>query len=202
MEAVKTRTRLALGQAARKRRILDKKLLKRDRRRLVQANTPIHREELDAHITARKRQREDWALGALKPWRDHVGLQEIDAQDAEGAAIPLEHVERAVVEKKGIIRREANPEWGTWKAQRIRKQKLPVDQQFVRRDLVIREGDRVCVVEGREGTKGKIGKVKNIDCENGHVEVEGVNMVGHGFSHVRRQNASLGRPALGPENSC
>lgn len=177
MEAVKTRTRLALGQATRKRRILDKKLLKRDRRRLVEANTPIQREELDAYISARKRQREDWALGVLKPWREQVGLQEINAQDAEGGRIAVENAEQAEEEEKGITRREANPEWGTWMAQRVRKPKLPADQRLVRKDLIIREGDRVCVVEGREGTKGKIGTVKNIDCENGHVDVDGVNMV-------------------------
>ena len=48
-----------------------------------------------------------------------------------------------------------------------------------RKDFYIAVGDRVCVVKGRDGIKGKIGKVTKVDEEGGWVRVEGVNMVGH-----------------------
>jgi len=46
------------------------------------------------------------------------------------------------------------------------------------KDWFIREGDRVCVIKGREGIKGRIGKVIDIDKEAETVTIENINLVG------------------------
>ena len=38
-------------------------------------------------------------------------------------------------------------------------------------------GDRVCIIRGREGVKGKIGTVKTVDLEKSTLTVGDVNMV-------------------------
>ena len=51
----------------------------------------------------------------------------------------------------------------------------PKPQQ--RKDFYIVKGDRVCVVNGRDGIRGKIGKVEFVYQEADAVTVEGVNLV-------------------------
>ena len=54
------------------------------------------------------------------------------------------------------------------------------------KDWFVKEGDRVCVVKGREGLKGRIGKIETIDIESQTVILKGMNMVGlqtHNFRH-------------------
>lgn len=64
---------------------------------------------------------------------------------------------------------------GTWNVRILNPPKVP--EAYRVKDWFIREGDRVCVLEGRENVKGKIGKVKSLDKESEVVTIEGVNMV-------------------------
>ena len=45
------------------------------------------------------------------------------------------------------------------------------------RDLMIRQGDRVVVVEGHETIKGRVGKVRDVSEDSEMVTVEGMNRV-------------------------
>lgn len=51
------------------------------------------------------------------------------------------------------------------------------------KDWFIREGDRVCVIKGRHGVKGCIGKVTEVDMEAETVKVENVNLVSRILHH-------------------
>lgn len=64
---------------------------------------------------------------------------------------------------------------GTFHARQMNPPRVPSALRV--KDWFIREGDRVCVVKGREGVKGKIGKVVSVDKESETVKIEGVNMV-------------------------
>lgn len=54
------------------------------------------------------------------------------------------------------------------------------------KDWFFKEGDRVCVVRGREGLKGRIGKIDQINIEGETVTLKGVNMVGLQFPQFSR----------------
>ena len=45
------------------------------------------------------------------------------------------------------------------------------------KDWMIREGDKVCIVEGHESVKGRVGKVTAIDVEKCSFVIEGLNRV-------------------------
>lgn len=167
MEARRKLTELAVRQASRKRRIITEKTRRRDKRRHIEETAIHRREDLDTVIAARKRQREDHALGPLKPWRELVGLRP--------------HGTPSAGQQEATHKREANTEWGTYSLQKLQKPRLPHDEQLVRREMILREGDRVCVREDSKGVReqswGKIGTIKSINCETGFVAITGVNMV-------------------------
>lgn len=168
MEARRKLTELAVRQASRKRRIIADKTRRRDNHRHIEESAIQRREDLDTIIAARKRQREDHALGPLKPWRELVGLRSHSTQTDPTTG-------------EAAHSREANTEWGTYSLQKIRKPHLPEHMQLVRRKLILREGDRVAVKDRAKGVKeqswGKIGTIKKIECDTGHVTITGVNMV-------------------------
>lgn len=162
MEAVKKRTELAVRQAARKKRIVGEKIRRRDWWTHHEASIVHRREELDAVKEARQRRSEDWARGSLRPQRELVGQRPFDLAGT----------------------REANPKWGTFTNQRMQKPDLPIPDRLIRRKLVLRHGDRVCLDPAAvKGTKMadhaslKIGTIKTIDCFTGYVTVAGINMV-------------------------
>lgn len=65
--------------------------------------------------------------------------------------------------------------FGTWSMKQVQLPKTPERDRM--RDWMIREGDRVVVVEGHESIKGRVGKVKNIDREQETLIVEGISRV-------------------------
>lgn len=54
---------------------------------------------------------------------------------------------------------------------------LPLVQRNRPKDFMIREGDRVCVVEGYETVKGSVGEVTNVNIDTCTVTIKGVNRV-------------------------
>lgn len=70
---------------------------------------------------------------------------------------------------------ETKETYGTFSPRVMNAPRVPEKLRI--KDWFIREGDRVCVVKGREGVKGRIGKVTKIDQEAETVTVENVNLV-------------------------
>lgn len=161
MQRVIRRTKLAQAQSRRKARILEAKILRRDRRVHVIRSAERRREELDAITEARKRRREDWELGSLTPWREVAGAEEATSDTQHGLA----------------TRHRENASWGTFSPAVLSPVALPASERLKQHQLLIRPGDRVCVVEGRQGTKGRIGRVQEIDLPTMTVKVKGVNKV-------------------------
>lgn len=62
----------------------------------------------------------------------------------------------------------------------------PVPKEWRQKVVFFREGDRVVVVEGREGVKGRIGTIRIVDRESETCFVEGVNRV----SFIERLSSS------------
>lgn len=69
-----------------------------------------------------------------------------------------------------------NAAYGTFSVRKLNPPAVP--EAYRVKDWFVREGDRVVVVAGLEGVKGKIGLVKSVDKATEHVVVEGVNLVG------------------------
>ena len=69
-------------------------------------------------------------------------------------------------------------DFGTWSAAQYQLPDKPERDRV--KDWMIREGDRVVVIEGHESVKGRIGKVKKTNKESEAVTIEGVNSVGLG----------------------
>lgn len=65
--------------------------------------------------------------------------------------------------------------FGTWSAQQTTMPQKPKKDRV--KDWMIREGDRVCIVEGHPTVKGRIGKVKDVDKETNMMTVDGVQRV-------------------------
>lgn len=66
-------------------------------------------------------------------------------------------------------------EFGTWSLRQV--QLRPKPERSRMKDLMIREGDRVVVVEGHENIKGRVGKVKEVMEEQEMLILEGINRV-------------------------
>lgn len=166
MEAVLRRTALAKSQAKRKARILESKELIRDRIQYRQKLAQIHREDKLALHNARIARREDWELGPLAPWRS-AARSAAAKTVTEQKGRPGEGGQGEVAEREDF--------YGTFSARRATPNPLPVQDRI--KDWFIREGDRCVVMEGREGVKGRIGYVKEVDKDTNAVKLEGINMV-------------------------
>ena len=66
-------------------------------------------------------------------------------------------------------------EFGTWSTKQAQMRSKP--DRLQRKDWMIREGDRVVVLEGHENIKGRIGKVKEVMKEQDMLVVESLNRV-------------------------
>jgi len=125
-----------------------------------------------ARIIEEKETRRDWLL-----WREQKGIIGRETMLAVRAARrtrrenwelgPLSPWSNAL---------EMKETYGTFSPRVMNPPAVPEKLRI--KDWFIREGDRVCVTKGREGVKGRIGKVTNIDKEAETVTVENVNLVG------------------------
>jgi len=70
---------------------------------------------------------------------------------------------------------EVKETYGTFNPRIMNSPKVPEKLRI--KDWFIREGDRVCLVKGREGVKGRIGKVMEVDKETEMIKIENVNIV-------------------------
>lgn len=176
MERVLRRTAVAKSQAARRARILDHKRTVRDRVQFRLQNSIILKENTATIHAARKSRREDWELGPIAPWRAAAAYATVagDSQAASGGAATGAGTGTGAT---GTARDEF---FGTFTARRLNPPKVP--EKYRREDWFVREGDRVVVAEGREGVKGRVGKVKSVDKESETVIVEGINMVSRACS--------------------
>jgi large subunit ribosomal protein L24 len=169
MERVLRRTALAKNQATRRARILEEKRTIRDRVQFRLQNSLLHKENTATIRSARKNRREDWELGPIAPWRAAAAYATVAGNVATGGAATGSG---PATGENGLQRDEF---FGTFSARRLNPPKVP--EKYRVKDWFIREGDRVVVAEGREGLKGKIGKIKSLDKEAETVILEGINMV-------------------------
>lgn len=173
MEAVLRHTALIKSQAKRKSRILEQKKLVRDRVQYRLQNSIICKENTASIRAARKSRREDWEMGALAPWRAAAAYATVAGTGTAGSG----------VEDAGTAREDHH---GTWSARQMNLPKVP--KQYRVKEWFIRVGDRCVVVEGREGVKGRIGVVKEVNHESETVVLEGINMVSLPLSlHLSRR---------------
>ena len=159
MEGVLRRTALAKAQAARKARILENKRTIRDRVQFRQQNSILLKEQTATIKDARRSRREDWDLANISPWRAAAAYATVAGAEAGGQAA-------------GVARDDF---FGSFSARRVNPPKVP--ERYRTKDWFVREGDRVVVMEGREGVKGRVGKVKSVDKESETVTLEGINLV-------------------------
>lgn len=124
-----------------------------------------------ARIIEEKEARRDWLA-----WRDQKGVITRETTLAIQAARnarrenwdlgPLSPWHNAM---------ETNETYGTFTPRIMNPPKVPEKLRI--KDWFIREGDRVCVIKGRTGVKGCIGKVTEVDLEAETVKIENVNLV-------------------------
>ncbi len=82
--------------------------------------------------------------------------------------------------------------YGTFHARIMQPPKVPEKMRV--KDWFIKEGDRVCVVKGREGLKGRIGMIEKVNIEAETVTVAGLNMVclqSHNFYNFHALQSSF-----------
>lgn len=162
MQKVLRRTHLAKAQKKRKDRIAEALVEKRDRRVYIQVKKGYDGEKADARRDAIRATREDWHLGPLAPWRAAMGLEEIEAP--RGAS-------------PGTVGPLRNASYGAYSMHQGTQPVLPKSRWLEESRLKLRVGDRVCVVQGGERVKGRIGTLKEIHLKEGTATVKNIGMV-------------------------
>lgn len=125
--------------------------------------------------TERTNRREDWVTGPLAPKRD-VGRLKGLYGTIENAASRRPVVPRSARLGEDNTSKEHDDE-GEEDVHETPDSKVIEGNA---RNIVA--GDRVCVIRGREGTKGRIGKVKEVHLDRNEISIEGINMVCSAFS--------------------
>ena len=118
----------------------------------------------------RANRREDWIAGPLAPKRD-VGRLKGLYGTIETAASRSPVVPRNARLGEDDTSKDPDDEEGE------DPHEIPESKVIEGNARNIIAGDRVCVIRGREGTKGRIGKVKEIFLDRNEISVEGINMV-------------------------
>ncbi|KIV88669.1 hypothetical protein PV10_08330 [Exophiala mesophila] len=117
----------------------------------------------------RANRREDWIAGPLAPKRD-VGRLKGLYGTIETAASRSPVVPRNARLGEDDTSKDPDDEEGE------DPHEIPESKVIEGNARNILAGDRVCVIRGREGTKGRIGKVKEIFLDRNEISVEGINM--------------------------
>lgn len=128
---------------AKRKKLADRAELRRNFTRRMDSYATVNR----MLISARQKQREDWALGPLAPQRDTAIKDEFGAYFG---AIP-EHLTMASFGDKQLA--------------------LACKWAGGKKFLCLKPGDRVAIMEGSE--KGKITIIRSIDMDNGSVMLDG-----------------------------
>lgn len=159
---------LARNQALRNARRKNLKKVKEEWTEHDQRRVAIDRAERGIVKDERRHRREDWIAGPLAPKRD-VGKQQelfgtVSGMLAQGATFP-----------ERVRRGPRGNGWDPVGAEGLEGEHK--EWEGVGNDGNIVEGDRVCVVQGKEELIGKIGRVKSVFAEQRLVSIEGLNMV-------------------------
>ncbi|EXJ81671.1 hypothetical protein A1O1_07736 [Capronia coronata CBS 617.96] len=158
---------LARNQALKSARRKNLKEVKQEWRSHDQRRVAVDRTERGMIKDERRQRREDWLAGPLAPKRD-VGKQQelfgtVSGLLAQGATYP----ERARRGPKGNG-------WDPVGSEGLEGENK--EWEGVGNEGNIVEGDRVCVVYGKQELLGKIGRVKSINADQRVLTVEGLNM--------------------------
>ncbi|KAG9779511.1 hypothetical protein ABEF93_005290 [Exophiala dermatitidis] len=158
---------LARNQALKAERRKNLKKLKEEWSQHDSRRIAIDRAQRGYIKDERRHRREDWVAGPLAPKRDAGKQQElfgtVSGLIAQGPKFPE--------------RTRAGPKGNGWDP--VGSEGLEGEHKewegFGNEGNIV-EGDRVCVVQGKEEIVGKIGRVKSINAEAKELTVEGVNL--------------------------
>lgn len=159
---------LARNNAAKAARLKQKQTLKKEWRDFDKGQVLANRATSSQIRAERKARREDWMKGDLAPDRN-VGTVRgsygsVEQAQVRGRSLPSDAKRGPKSDGWDIVGREGLPnEHKEWEGE---------GQEG---NIVV--GDRVCVVRGRDGVRGKIGVVKEIRSEEGELTVDGLNVV-------------------------
>ncbi|KIW31424.1 uncharacterized protein PV07_03074 [Cladophialophora immunda] len=122
----------------------------------------------NAHIKAERRaRREDWVMGPLAPKRD-VGTK----QDFYGTVSNLLY--QGPVFPPNVRHGPRSNGWDPVGGEGSEEDQKEWEGFGNEGNIV--EGDRVCIVKGRDGLIGQIGKVKDVSNDSKELRIEGLNM--------------------------
>ncbi|OAG42320.1 hypothetical protein AYO21_03488 [Fonsecaea monophora] len=129
----------------------------------------IQREKVkNGHIKAERRaRREDWIMGPLAPKRD-VGTK----QDFYGTVSNLLY--QGPVFPTKVRHGPRSNGWDPVGGEGLEEEQKEWEGFGNEGNIV--EGDRVCIVKGKEGLIGQIGKVKDVSSDSKELRIEGLNM--------------------------